>query len=119
MATDKCHMEQVKSVPESTRSISRVAIAKEVGISPADVYHILTNSLGKQKVCAKWISHVLNDEPIASTHLQNWRNEGNAFLDRNVTADESWMHSFDPQLKQENAEWHAQMPPKKKLAQHS
>ena len=92
-ATDKCHMEQMKSVSECTHSISRVATAKEVGISPADVYHILTNSLGKQKVCAKWIPHVLNDEPttmhviLASTHLQNWRNEGNEFLDSNVTAD--------------------------------
>jgi hypothetical protein len=68
---------------------------------------------------------VLNNEQramrvlLASTHLQNWRNEGNAFLDCNVTDDESWMHSFDPQLKQDNAEWHAQMSPRKKIAQHS
>jgi len=92
--------------PECTRSISRVATATEIGISPADVYHTLTISLEKEKVCAKWIPHVLNDEPTAmhvllsSTHLLNRRNEGNAFLDSNVTADESWMHSFDPQLKQ-------------------
>jgi Transposase. len=29
------------------------------------------------------------------------------------------MHSFDPQLKQQNAEWHAQMSPRKKVAQPS
>jgi hypothetical protein len=27
----------------------------EARISPASVYHILTNILGKQKDCAKWI----------------------------------------------------------------
>jgi hypothetical protein len=77
----------------------------EVGILPASVYCILTNSLGKRKVCAKWIPHVLNDNQnamrvlLATTHLQRWRNEGNAFLDRILMVDESWMHSFDPQLK--------------------
>jgi hypothetical protein len=49
-----------------------------VRISPASVYHILTNSLGKRKVCAKWIPHMLNDDQramrvlLASTHLQHW-----------------------------------------------
>jgi len=89
-------------------------------LQKSESLHILTNSLGKRKVCAKWIPHVLNSEQramrvlLASAHLQNWRNESNAFLNCNVTADESWMHSFDPQLKQENAEWHAQMSPRKK-----
>jgi hypothetical protein len=59
--------------------------------------------------------HVL----LTYTHLQRWRNEGNAFLDRILTVDESWMHSFDPQLKQENAEWRAPMSPRKKLARRS
>jgi uracil DNA glycosylase len=36
---------------------------------------------------------------LATTHLQHWRNEGNAFLDHILTVDKSWMHSFDPQLK--------------------
>jgi hypothetical protein len=39
-----------------------MAIATEVGNSPASVYSILTNSLGKQKVCAKWIPHMPNDD---------------------------------------------------------
>jgi hypothetical protein len=31
-------------------------------------------------------------------------------------ADESQMHSFDPQLKQQDAEWHAAMSLRKKIA---
>jgi len=82
-AMDERHVEQVKSVLECTYSISCTAIATEVRISPASVY--LINSLRKQKVCAKWIPHVLNDDQramhvLATTHLQHWRNEDNAFL---------------------------------------
>jgi transposase len=125
MATDELHVNQVKFVLEGTRSTSCTAIATEVRISPASVYHILTNSLGNRKVCAKWIPHVLNDDQramhvlLANTHLQHWRNEGNVFLDRILTVDESWMHSFDPQLKQQNAEWGAPMSPRKKIALRS
>jgi len=42
---------------------------------------------------------------LAATHLQLWRNDSNEFLSHILTAAESWMHSFDCQLKQKNAEW--------------
>jgi hypothetical protein len=29
------------------------------------------------------------------------------------------MHTFDPELKRQNSEWHTQMSPRKKIAQHS
>jgi len=89
------HMEQVNSVLEYTCNISCKAIATEVRISPASVYCILTNSLGKQKVCAKWIPHMLNDDQravrllLATTHLQHWKYEGNAFLHHILMVDES------------------------------
>jgi hypothetical protein len=112
-------VKQVKSV-EGTRSISCTANATEVGISPASVYRILTNSVGKRKVCANWIPHVLNDDQramrvLATTHMQRWRNEGNALLDLILTV-ESWMHSFDPQLKRQNAKWRTPTSPRKKIA---
>jgi hypothetical protein len=97
-ASNELHMNQVKFVIKGLHSISSTTIATDVGISPASVYRILSNSLGKRKVCAKWIPHVLNDDqrtmrvPLANTHLQRWRNEGNAFLDCILTVDESWMH---------------------------
>jgi hypothetical protein len=86
LAVNECHVEQVKSVRKCTYNISCTAIATEVRISPASVYFILINSLRKQKVCAKWFSHVLNDNQramcvlLAITHLQHWRNEDNTFF---------------------------------------
>jgi hypothetical protein len=52
MAMDESHMKQVQSVLEGECSISCTAVATDIRISPASVYHILTNSLGKRKVCA-------------------------------------------------------------------
>ena len=45
--TDECHMEQVGSVLEHTHSMSCMTVATDVRISPANVYGILTTSLGK------------------------------------------------------------------------
>jgi len=72
--TDEFHMEHVKPVREHMHSISCMGIAIEDEISPASVYFIFSNSLGKRKVCAKWIPHVLNNDQramhvIATTHL--------------------------------------------------
>jgi hypothetical protein len=47
LVTDEHHTEQVKSVCERMCIISCMAFATEVGISPASVYHILANSLGR------------------------------------------------------------------------
>jgi len=59
----------------------------------------------KWKVCAKQIPCVLSNDRramcvLATNHLQHWRNEGSAFLDR-IWMVESWIHSFNPWLKQQ------------------
>ena len=48
LVTDERHMERVKSDLDCTSSISCMAIVREVGISPASVYCILTNCLGNK-----------------------------------------------------------------------
>jgi hypothetical protein len=67
--------------------MSFTIIVTAVGISSASTYSILTNSVGKWKVCVKWIPYLLNDDQramrvLATTHLRRWRKEGSAFLDR-------------------------------------
>ena len=64
--------------------------------------------LGETKVCAEWIPHVLMHVLLVTICLQCWRNENNAVLDRILMIDESRIHSFDPQLKRQNVDWHSQ-----------
>jgi uracil DNA glycosylase len=56
---------------------------------------------------------------LATTHLQHWRNEGIAFLENVITVNESYMNSFDCQLKWQNAEWRAQTSLRNRIAQRS
>jgi hypothetical protein len=105
VAMGECHMEQVKPVIERKGNISCRAVTTEAGISPASVYHILTNSLGKGNICTMRIEHMLDNDQrttcvlITTIHLHCWRHEGNEFLDRILAVEKSQMHSFDPQLK--------------------
>jgi hypothetical protein len=95
---DECRVEQVKSVLECT------AIATEVRISPV-VFTISSLTTEGNTVCAKWIPHVLSDDQramyvfLSTKHLQHWRNEDGEFLYCILMVDESWIYSFDPQLK--------------------
>jgi len=120
-AIDECNMEKVKSVLENMHSIICMAVATEVSVCPANVYHILTNSLEKQKVYAKWIPQALYDDQrtmcvlLASAHQQHGEMKAVCFINQILTVDESCMHSFDLQLKCQNSEWCAQMLPRKKL----
>ena len=89
------------------------------------VFTLSSPRAGKSKICAKWIPHVLKDDQVAmrllsaTTHRQRCRNEDSAFLDRILTVDGSWMQSFDPHLKIQNAEWRAQTSSRKTFARRS
>jgi hypothetical protein len=102
------HMEQVKSVLEYVYSISCMAVATEVWISPASVYHILPTAWVNQGLCKVDLTHVQQwpKSQICcscyhpSAALEKWKP-----LSHVVMPDESWIHLFNPQLKWQNAEF--------------
>jgi hypothetical protein len=97
-------------------SNAHVSVATEVAISPASVSH-LRRKPAKWTICAKWSPHALNyehgavrmlrsptnfsvgDHPKALSSYQRWQREGDAFPHTILTVDDSWMCSFDPELK--------------------
>jgi hypothetical protein len=53
---------------------------------------------------------------ICQQHFDRYGNEGDAFLDRIITGDETWIHHYDPDSKRQSMEWkHPQSPTKKKF----
>ena len=53
---------------------------------------------------------------ICQTLLNRYNNEGEAFLSRIVTGDESWVHHYSPETKRQSLEWkHPSSPVKKKF----
>jgi len=53
---------------------------------------------------------------LAIAHLQWQRREQEAFVSHILTADELFMHSYNPEMKCQHAEWHCPMLLQKKVA---
>jgi DNA-binding Lrp family transcriptional regulator len=117
----------VSTLLEEDRRKSCAEIAHEVNMSAASVFRIVTQTLQKRKVAAKWVPHQLNEEQkaarnrVAEELLRCYEAEGEQFLNRIVAIDETWIRDFEPQLKSQSPQWkHATSPcPKKCCRQQS
>ena len=102
-AFDTVHQEAVDCMIRSNRAVKQSVIANEVGISKERVHHIVTHLLGYRKVSARWVPRQLTLEMKTQRKemcihlLKRFNKEGEAFLERLVTGDESWVHHFDPE----------------------
>ena len=85
-------------------------IAQALGISHGSVSTILHDRLGMRKLTARWVPKSLSDEQMAtsasvcSALLKRFRSKGD-FLLRLVTADEIWVHYYDPKNKAQSRQW--------------
>lgn len=104
-------VEQVKTVVEEDTRKTCEDIENITGIPHSTVYRILVDDLKKKKVFAKWVPHLLNEGQIqervslSRANLRRFRREGQDFLSRIVTGDETWVYSWDPELKRQSAQW--------------
>ena len=102
--------DEVQALIQQDRRITVDQVATELDISHGTAWHILTEKLGMKKLCSRWIPHVLTEEQkikrmlACAQHLQRFRRDP-TFLNRIVAADESWAHSWEPELKRQSAEW--------------
>ena len=120
-------VDQVHDLILSNRRISLQEIADIVHISKERVGSIIHDQLDMRKLSAKWIPKCLNvDEKrkrVTSSQviLRYFATAKDDFVNRLVTQDETWLHCFDPETKQQSCEWrHSGSPrPKKFKAQKS
>ena len=91
-------------------------------ISHGSAYDIIHNRLGFRKVCARCVPKQLTEEhrknrvAFCQRLLDRYANEGEAFLTRIVTGDETWVHHLAPESKRHSMEWkHPGSPVKKKF----
>ncbi|PSN56149.1 hypothetical protein C0J52_03342, partial [Blattella germanica] len=60
---------------------------------------------------SRWVPHDLTEEhkwlryDASRTHLERYRREGEGFLRRIITIDETWARAYEPQLKRQSNEW--------------
>jgi len=94
----------------------------ELNIPKSTIYRILTEHLGLQKVCARFVPHKLTDDQkmLRIQHSKDIIKEAKKnqnFLYSIITGDETWCFQYDPETKRQSAEWKARNDPKpKKIA---
>jgi len=107
--------EFIKNQPKSSLKFMEI----EFNISKTSIYRILTEHLGLQKVCARFVPHKLADvqELLRTQHSKDIIKEAKKdpnFLYKIVTGDEMWCFQYDPETKCQSAEWKAPDEPKAK-----
>ena len=80
----------------------------------------IIDALGYSTVCARWVPRSLTTEhrrqrkAICSENLECFDAEGEVFLSRIVTVDETWAHHYEPETKRQSMKWHHPQSPRKK-----
>ena len=107
-ASDRLHQDRVEELIRRNCRIKRKEIAVALGISKERVGHII-GVLEFQKVCARWVSRMLSDEMKAGRVRISWElerfEEGEDFLKKTITGDETWVHHYDPENKRQSTEY--------------
>ena len=75
-----------------------------------------------RKVCARWVPRMLDQKmkdcrcELSSENLKLTQLDWNLFLKHIVTGDETWIHHYDPESKQQSMLWkHASSPSPRKF----
>lgn len=118
---------QVQKLVLQNRRITISEIVLEVGISYGSVSSILHDDLNMSKVSARWVPRLLTpfqkeERTRCCTELLGMCTaDEDAFFDRLVTMDESWVYHFDPETKEMSKQWkhHSSPPPKKAKVRQS
>ena len=72
---------------------------------------MMVATLEYHKVCARWVPRMLTQDhkehcmQVCQDLLNQYEAEGDSFLDRIITGDETWCHHYEPESKQQSMEW--------------
>ncbi|GBN68089.1 hypothetical protein AVEN_98299-1 [Araneus ventricosus] len=91
---------------ENSRFTIRMLCYEFPQISKTVLYEIVKNRLNYRKLCSRWVPKMLTDVHrtkglgSALTFLTRYSEEGNEFLNKIVTGDETWVCHVTPESKQ-------------------
>lgn len=109
--TTQSKVDQVRTLVLRDRRLKVRELAGEVGISTERVHHILHDCLGMTKLCARWVPRLLTADHkqqralISAECLNIFLRNPSEFLRRFVTVDETWVHYYTPETKEQSKQW--------------
>ncbi|GFV96557.1 protein GVQW3 [Trichonephila clavipes] len=101
---------QVKAVVHSDCCLTVREIAQECRISVVSCEEFLRKDLNMRRVSAKFVPRFLTEDQQfqrLATSSDLFQSEGDdpEFMKFIITGDESWVHRYDPQTKQQSSPW--------------
>src|SRR5215469_630739 len=108
-ATSPDMLQHANDIIHADRRITSRQLAVQLSVSNGSAMAI-TDALGYSKVCARWVprslttEHRLERKAICSELLGRFDAEGEAFLSRIITGDETWAHRYEPEMKRQPIE---------------
>ena len=111
---------KIRQIVRENRWPTVRSIAERVNIDRETVRKILTEDLDMSKMCAKMVPKKLNEEQKQRivTIGQDLLERQDDILGHFITGDEKWVYQYDPETKQQSAQWKtANSPQPKQLRQ--
>ena len=120
-SVNKENIEAVKALIHKDRRIKFREIHALTGLADPQIKEIIHEHLNMSKLSARWIPRILTKEnkrlrlETSDRILELYNADPENFLACCVTGDETWIHHFDPESKEESMMWTAsgQAPPVK------
>jgi len=86
-------------------------IPANIDISKEHVGYILHEELDMKKLCTRWVQHMLTADQkctrmkISDQCLECFNKNETDFVCRFITMDETWIHHYTPEFKQQSKQW--------------
>lgn len=121
-STNENNIATVKDMVLADRCITVSDVVSTLCIGHAQAHHMLHDVLDYRKMSARWVPRNLTLDHksaiigISLDHLMQYAREGNEFLFRIITGNETWVHHFTPETKAASMTWkHPNSPVRKKF----
>lgn len=105
------NIQLVSDVMDEDRRVSIRSLCERLNLSYGTVQRIVTDDLHMKRLCARWVPRLLKEEEMtvrvreSERFLRRWKKEGDDFLKRIITVDETWVYHFDPESKMQSSQW--------------
>jgi [histone H3]-lysine36 N-dimethyltransferase SETMAR len=105
-------VEKTKCLVLEDARLKKRQLAATLGVSETTVFRILHEYLGMTKVSARWVPRILSPFQMrvrvetCEQFLALCGDEPDLIINRLVTGDETWVHHYDPESKQESMQFH-------------
>lgn len=109
-STTDVKIQQAREMIMANRRVIIDEIAFSLQISRGFAFQTIHDELSFHKVCARWVPRELTAEhkrkrlEVCQRLLDRYNNDGERFLSRIVTGDETWVHHYEPESKRQSME---------------